>query len=41
MKRYREPQELFGAILFLLTDASSYVIGQNFYIIGDFQAKGI
>ena len=41
MKRYGEPQELFGAVLFLLTDASSYVTGQDFYIDGGFLAKGI
>ena len=41
MGRYGEPEEIFGAILFLLTDASSYVTGQDFYIDGGFLAKGI
>ena len=41
MKRYAEPHELFGAVIFLLTDASSYVTGQDFYIDGGLLAKGI
>ena len=41
MKRYGEPHELFGAIIFLLTDASSYVTGQDLYVDGGFLAKGI
>ncbi len=41
MGRYGEPEELFGPVLFLLTDASSYVTGQDFYVDGGFLAKGI
>lgn len=41
MNRYAEPYELFGAVLFLLTDASSYVTGQDLYIDGGLLAKGI
>tara|TARA_B100001109_G_C18858341_1_gene472744 strand:- start:793 stop:1527 length:735 start_codon:yes stop_codon:yes gene_type:complete len=41
LRRYGEPHELFGAVIFLLTDASSYVTGQDFYVDGGFLAKGI
>ena len=41
LNRYWEPHELFGAVIFLLTDASSYVTGQDFYVDGGFLAKGI
>ena len=41
LNRYGEPHELFGAVIFLLTDASSYVTGQDFYVDGGFLAKEI
>lgn len=41
MKRYGEPHELFGGVLFLLTDASSYITGQDLYIDGGLLSKGI
>lgn len=41
MNRYAEPHELFGAVIFLLTDASSYVTGQDFYVDGGLLAKGV
>ena len=39
--RYGSPEELFGIIVYLLSDASLYVTGQDFYIDGGFLAKGI
>ena len=39
--RYGNPEELFGIIVYLLSDASLYVTGQDFYIDGGFLAKGI
>ena len=41
IKRYGEPEEIVGAVIFLITKASSYVTGQDFYIDGGFLAKGI
>lgn len=41
LKRYGKPDELFGAIVFLISSASSYVTGQDFYIDGGFLSKGI
>ena len=41
IKRYGEPEEIVGAVIFLITRASSYVTGQDFYIDGGFLAKGI
>ena len=40
IKRYGEPEEIVGAVIFLITRASSYVTGQDFYIDGGL-AKGI
>jgi gluconate 5-dehydrogenase len=39
--RYGHPKEIFGIIAYLLSDASSYVTGQDFYIDGGFLSKGI
>ena len=39
--RYGNPEELFGIIVYLLSDASSYVTGQDFYVDGGFLSKGI
>ena len=39
--RYGEPKEINGIITYLLTEASSYVTGQDFYVDGGFLAKGI
>lgn len=39
--RYGQPKELFGAVVFLISDASSYMTGQDIYIDGGFLAKGI
>ena len=39
--RYGKPEELFGAVVFLISNASSYVTGQDIYVDGGFLAKGI
>ncbi len=39
--RYGNPDELFGAIVFLISDGSKYITGQDFYVDGGFLAKGI
>ena len=41
MNRFGYPEDLFGIIVYLISDASSYVTGQDFYIDGGFLAKGI
>lgn len=41
LNRYGEPHEIFGAVAFLISDASSYVTGQDIYVDGGFLAKGI
>jgi len=41
MKRFGVPNDLFGIIVYLISDASKYVTGQYFYIDGGFLAKGI
>jgi len=39
--RYGNPEDLIGPVLFLLSDASSYITGQDIYVDGGFLAKGI
>ena len=41
MNRYGKPEELFGIIVYLISGASSYVTGQDFYIDGGLLAKGL
>tara|TARA_B100000963_G_C22604419_1_gene661767 strand:- start:672 stop:1403 length:732 start_codon:yes stop_codon:yes gene_type:complete len=41
IKKYGHPSDLFGIILYLISDSSSYVTGQDFYIDGGFLSKGI
>ena len=41
LKRYGEPNDLVGPVLFLLSDASNYMTGQDLYIDGGFLSKGI
>jgi len=41
MNRFGYPEDLFGIIVYLISDASLYVTGQDFYIDGGFLAKGI
>ena len=39
--KWGEPNDLIGIIIFLASDASSYVTGQDFYIDGGWLAKGL
>ena len=39
--RWGEPKDLEGVIIFLASDASSYITGQNIYIDGGWSVKGI
>ena len=41
IKKFGTTKDLFGIIVFLVSDASSYVTGQDFYIDGGFLSKGI
>ncbi len=41
IKKFGTTKDLFGIIVFLMSDASSYVTGQDFYIDGGFLSKGI
>lgn len=41
IKRYGNPSDLFGIILYLISGSSKYVTGQDFYIDGGFLSKGI
>ena len=41
IKRYGNPSDLFGLILYLISNSSKYVTGQDFYIDGGFLSKGV
>ena len=41
LSRWGEPQEMAGLAIFLASDASSFVTGQDFYIDGGWLAKGM
>ena len=40
-KKYGKPEDLIGLIIYLVSDASSYTTGQDFYIDGGFLSKGV
>jgi NAD(P)-dependent dehydrogenase (short-subunit alcohol dehydrogenase family) len=39
--RWGQPEDLVGAVVFLLSNASSYITGQDIYIDGGYLAKGL
>jgi NAD(P)-dependent dehydrogenase (short-subunit alcohol dehydrogenase family) len=41
IKRYGNPSDLFGAIIYLISDCSNYLTGQDIYIDGGLLSKGI
>ncbi|MDA9120288.1 SDR family oxidoreductase [Opitutales bacterium] len=41
IKRWGEPADILGIIIYLCSDASSYVTGQNFVIDGGWTSKGL
>ncbi|MBM79118.1 MAG: 2-deoxy-D-gluconate 3-dehydrogenase [Planctomycetaceae bacterium] len=41
LKRWGEPIDLVGAVIYLASDASSFVTGQSLYVDGGWLAKGL
>ena len=41
LKRWGVPKDLEGIIIFLSSDASSYITGQDIYVDGGWTAKGM
>lgn len=41
LKRWGEPEDLSGLVIFLSSDASSYITGQDFYIDGGWLTQGL
>ncbi|MBO7484670.1 MAG: SDR family oxidoreductase [Spirochaetaceae bacterium] len=41
LKRWATPEDIVGMVLFLASDMSKYITGQDFYIDGGWTAKGL
>ena len=41
LKRWGEPRDLIGAVVYLASDASSFVTGQSLYVDGGWLSKGL
>ena len=39
--RWGQPEDLIGVIIFLLSNASSYITGQDIYVDGGYLTKGL
>jgi len=39
--RWGESEDLIGTVIFLSSNASSYITGQDFYVDGGWTAKGL
>jgi gluconate 5-dehydrogenase len=39
--RWGKPEDLLGPCIFLVSDASSYVTGQDIYVDGGWSANGL
>jgi gluconate 5-dehydrogenase len=41
MDRWGESEDLVGLMIFLASDSSSYITGQDFYVDGGWLSKGL